>query len=91
MIPHFFYRMYKARFFPQGSFLDAKESSSASYAWKSLLKGRNVIIKRAVWRVGDGKQVRIWGDSWLPAKNRAKITSLVIYGQESTCVEVLID
>ena len=44
-----------ARFFPRGSFLDAKESSSASYAWKSLLKGRDVIIKRAVWRVGDGK------------------------------------
>ena len=55
MIPHFFYRVFKARFFPQGSFLDAKESSSASYAWKSLLKGRDVIIKRAVWRVGDGK------------------------------------
>ena len=51
--------MFKARFFPQGSFLDAKESSSASYAWKSLLKGRDVIIKRVVWRVGDGKQVRI--------------------------------
>ena len=83
--------MFKARFFPQGSFLDAKESSSASYAWKSLLKGRDVIIKRAVWTVGDGKQVRIWGDSWLLAKNRAKITSPVIYGQESTYVEVLID
>ena len=32
MIPHFFYRMFKARFFPQGSFLDANESSLVAYA-----------------------------------------------------------
>ena len=80
-----------ARLFPQRSFLNAKESSSASFEWRSILKGRDVIIKRVVWRVGDGKQIRIWGDNWLLAKNRAKITSPVIYGQESTCVEVLID
>jgi len=79
--------VFKARFFPQGSFLNAKESSSASFEWRSILKGRDVIIKGVVWRVGDGKQIRIWGDNWL----LAKITSPVIYGQESTCVEVLID
>ena len=83
--------MFKARFFPQGSFLNAKESSSASFEWRSILKGRDVIIKGVVWRVGDGKQIRIWGDNWLLAKNRAKIASPVIYGQESACVEDLID
>ena len=75
-----FYRVFKARFFPNGTLLDAKESTSASYAWKSILKGRDVISRGALWRVGDGKQIRIWGDNWLPIKNNAKITSPVLFG-----------
>ena len=75
-----FYRVFKARFFPNGSLLGAKESPSAFYVWKSVLKGRDVISKGAVWRVGDGKKIRIWGDNWLPLKNKAKITSPVLFG-----------
>ena len=62
----FFYRVFKARFFPRETILEAKDSSSASYAWKSILKGRDVILKGALWRIGDGKRVRILGDNWLP-------------------------
>ena len=83
--------MFKARFFPNGSILDARESSSASYAWKSILKGRDVISRGAVWRVGDGKQIRILGENWLPFKTRAKVTSPVLFGQENSCVAVLIN
>ena len=63
-----FYRVFKARFFPRETILEAKDSLSASYAyaWKSILKGRDVILKGALWRIGDGKRVRIWGDNWLP-------------------------
>ena len=63
-----FYRVFKARFFPRETILEAKDSPSASYAyaWKSILKGRDVILKGALWRIGDGKRVRIWGDNWLP-------------------------
>ena len=57
-----FYRVFKARFFPNGTILDAKETPFASYAWKSILKGREVIKKGALWRVGDEKQIRIWGE-----------------------------
>ena len=51
-----FYRVFKARFFPNSSILDAKDSTSASYAWKNILKGRDLILKGALWRVGDGKK-----------------------------------
>ena len=58
--------VFKARFFPRETILEAKDSSLASYAWKSILKGRDVILKGALWRKGDGKRVRIWDDNWLP-------------------------
>ena len=86
-----FYRVFKARFFPNGTILDAKEASSASYAWKSILKGREVIKKGALWRVGDGKQIRIWGDNRLPVKKAVRITTPVMWGQENSSVEVLIN
>ena len=31
------YKCFKARYFPRSSFLDAKESPSSSYAWRSLM------------------------------------------------------
>lgn len=86
-----FYRVFKSRFFPRGTIFEAKDSSSASYAWKSILKGRDVISKGAIWRVGDGKQIRIWGDNWLPSRNAAEITTPIMLGQENSSVEVLIN
>ena len=34
----FFYRVFKARFFPNGSIMEAKDSRRGSYTWKSILK-----------------------------------------------------
>ena len=86
-----FHKVFKARFFPRRSILEAKDSPSASYAWRSIPIGRNVIAKGALWRVGNGKQIKIWSDNWLPTRHNARITTLVIFGQEHSCVEVLID
>lgn len=86
-----FFRVFKARFFPHGTILDAKESASASNAWSSILHGRDVILKGALWRVGDGKQIKIWGDNWLPTKFQPKVTSLMIFGQQNSSVEALIN
>nr|XP_023894138.1 uncharacterized protein LOC112006071 [Quercus suber] len=81
----------EARFFPTGTFLEAKDSVSASYAWRSIIKGRDVIQKGAIWRVGDGQQIRIWGDNWLPMKGMAKVTSPQIRGQVNSSVASLIN
>nr|XP_023915730.1 uncharacterized protein LOC112027287 [Quercus suber] len=60
-----FYRVFKEKYFPQGSIFKAT-SSSASYAWKSILRSRQLIKKGAKWRLGDGQSIRIFIDRWLP-------------------------
>ena len=61
-----FYKVFKAKFFLNHSLLEAKESNSRSYAWKSILQGRDVILDGACWRVGDGKSIQIWQHHRLP-------------------------
>ena len=58
----FCHRVFKARFFLDCSILDAKESTTGSFAWKSILNARDVIQKGMVWRIGNGQNVRIKED-----------------------------
>ena len=40
------YKVFKTRFLPDCSILEAKDSTIGSYAWKSILSARDVIKKR---------------------------------------------
>ena len=42
-----FYRVFKSRFFLDCSIMEATDSTFASYAWGSILKGRDVLLKGA--------------------------------------------
>ena len=53
--------------------LDAKESLNASYAWKGIVRIRDIIWRAGMWRVGDEKTINIWGDNWLPCDERRKV------------------
>lgn len=61
-----FYKVSKAKFFPNGLTLEAKENTHGSYAWKCIVKARKVIELGKVWRIGDGRTAKIEGDKWLP-------------------------
>ena len=62
-----------------------------SYAWRSILVGRDVIRRGARWRVGDGKKIRIWQDNWLPRKHPPHALSCPLADFESATVDILID
>ena len=55
-----FYKVFKARFFPNTTILEATDSRMGSYAWKSILIGRNIIQRGSRWRVGNGEKISIW-------------------------------
>ena len=54
-----FYRVFKANFFPNCTIMEAKEGHGGSYAWKSILKGREVIQLGAKWSVGNGNFIKL--------------------------------
>ena len=86
-----FYRIFKARFFPNCSIMEATCPSSTSYAWKSIIKGRDVIKRGASLRIGDGKSVHIWGDRWLPQKHSPLVLSPQVHRLVEAKVNRLID
>ncbi|KAM1984996.1 hypothetical protein ACFX16_013203 [Malus domestica] len=57
----------KAQYFPHCSFLNVQRGSRTSWAWTSLLVGRDVLLKGAHWQIMDRKIVRLWVDKWLPS------------------------
>ncbi|CAN6543407.1 unnamed protein product [Malus baccata var. baccata] len=60
-------RVVKARYFPNCSFWDAAKGGRASWAWTSLLVGREVLRNGSHWQIMGGRDVRVWVDRWLPS------------------------
>uniref|UniRef100_A0A7N2MU32 Reverse transcriptase domain-containing protein n=1 Tax=Quercus lobata TaxID=97700 RepID=A0A7N2MU32_QUELO len=86
-----FYKVFKARFFPNTTIMEAVDSRMGSYAWKSILRGRDVIQRGATWRVGNGEKINIWQQRWLPRKHPPYLPICPIQDFENSSVSCLID
>lgn len=61
-----FYRVCKAGYFPNRSFMMAELArSNPSFVWRSLLVARDIIYARSQWRVGDGRDIGVFTHKWL--------------------------
>ena len=56
----------KAKYYPHGSFIESTLGSWPSYAWRSLWKAKKLLKEGTIWRIGNGQDVKIWGDRWIP-------------------------
>jgi len=63
-----FYRVYKARYFPNCSFMDAALGHNPSYVWWSWLAAREIIMEGACWKVGHGRNIEVSTHKWLSHK-----------------------
>ena len=70
-----FFKVFKAKFFPNCTIMEARDSRSGSYALRSILQGRDVLLKGARWCIGNGKSVKIWQHHWLPRKHPPLLSS----------------
>ncbi|EOY21370.1 Ribonuclease H-like superfamily protein [Theobroma cacao] len=64
--PTLAYKILKARYFPRVHFMDAPVGSNPSYLWRSIKESQQIIKKGLVWRVGNGNDIQVLEDSWIP-------------------------
>jgi hypothetical protein len=76
----------RAKYFPDGDLLAAKPVTGMSYVWRSILRGLEVFKEGMIWRVGDGKNIRIWDDPWLPMGITRKPTT-----HQGDCELIMVD
>ncbi|XP_050241121.1 uncharacterized protein LOC126690018 [Quercus robur] len=69
------YKVFSAKYFPMGNILEALVHPKCSYAWRSILQAHDVVRRGAMWRVGDGSSIAIWGQRWLPDQPNGRVIS----------------
>ena len=85
-----FFHFFKSKIFPCGSIFYAKENKE-SFAWRSILKGRDLIKSGLKWRIGNGSKVGIFLDAWLPGSRQGRVLSPVSYNHKNSLVSSLIN
>ncbi|XP_072071801.1 uncharacterized mitochondrial protein AtMg00310-like [Arachis hypogaea] len=55
----------KAIYFPNEDFKDATVGRAASWMWKSIVYGRDFLLRNGRWLIGNGERVRILEDKWI--------------------------
>ncbi|XP_074347256.1 uncharacterized protein LOC141686098 [Apium graveolens] len=62
-------RIYKARYYPGGSFLTAKVGGNLSYICRSIMEAHVLLKQGDMRRVGNGDTISITEDPWLPGND----------------------
>lgn len=58
-------RVMKARYFPNGSNLNACLGHNPSYTWRSMHSTRDFLKLGCRWRIRDGTMINLWGEPWI--------------------------
>ncbi|CAL1410227.1 unnamed protein product [Linum trigynum] len=59
-------QVYKGKYFPNGSFLQATGRSRPSWGWQSILYGRQLLEAGVRWQIGNGESASLLQSSWIP-------------------------
>lgn len=58
-------RIYKGRYFSSSTFLDCGKGFRPSYAWRSILHGKELLQRRLIKSIGDGQNTKVWLEKWI--------------------------
>lgn len=53
------HRVFKERYFEGNPFKEAQLGNRPSYAWRSIMATKDIIVKSSRWTIGNGKRVHI--------------------------------
>ncbi|XP_031105088.1 uncharacterized protein LOC116009989 [Ipomoea triloba] len=84
-------RIYKARYYPQSSFVDASTGSCPSFCWRSIMAAHELVCSGIRRRIGNGISTLIWGHPWLPDDPDLLVQTKMPQGFDGSLVSSLID
>lgn len=96
-------KVFKARYYPKGTFMTTNIGSSPSYVWRSVFEAQSLIKQGSSCRVGNGQSLPILNVPWLPDVNdpyvhstseaimNEKVSSLMVMGESNWDVDLIHD
>jgi ribonuclease HI len=84
-------KILKAKYHPSCSILDANIGNRPSYVWRSFMIAQPVLQNGLLWRIGSGKDIKIWRDKWIPKPLTYRVQSPRVILDSQACVAELID
>lgn len=58
--------MLKARYYPPSNFLNAHVGVNPSFTWRSIMEGKELLLKGIIYKVDSGAFIDMRIDPWLP-------------------------
>lgn len=58
-------RILKQRYFRKAGFLESNVGARPSYAWRSILHGRDLLTKGLMKKIGNGETSKVWLENWI--------------------------
>ncbi|XP_060969617.1 uncharacterized mitochondrial protein AtMg00310-like [Cannabis sativa] len=68
-------KLYKARYYPKGNFLNAELGPNPSFIWRSILEAKDLLQAGIRRSICDGKTTFILQDPWLPGIDNKFVTT----------------
>ncbi|XP_060966250.1 uncharacterized mitochondrial protein AtMg00310-like [Cannabis sativa] len=96
-------RIFKARYFSNGTFLSASLGNNPSFVWRSVWEAQALVRAGVRWSVGNGASIDVLNEPWLPdqhnpfvssshpALHQAKVNNLLTMDMSSWDIELLKD
>lgn len=68
-------KVFKARYHKHTDIMNATLGSNPSYIWLSLYWSREILNRGILWKVGNGEEINVFQDKWIPELKEGRITS----------------
>lgn len=68
-------RVYKSRYYLEGSFFSAKFGGNLSYVWRNIIETQSLLKKGTSCRIRRGDKIFVLNEPWLPDLNDPYVSS----------------
>ncbi|XP_074278012.1 uncharacterized protein LOC141601617 [Silene latifolia] len=82
-------RLMKARYYVDGSYLEAGLGHNPSYTWRDIWEAKGVVKKGMRRRIGDGASTFVWKDPWILGSHSGYVISPCVGNEDIRVAELL--